>query len=138
MGILPRVVVDARMVGKHGHGIANYVIDLAYGLSELRGEGKLSYDLIFLVAGKGNRLVQLANFPPFTTDYGFLHPLENWEIPQILTRLRADLYHSPSFASLPFSPCPYIQTIHHLTHFRFGGLSTRLYYATLLKRFAGR
>lgn len=137
MGILPRVVVDARMVGPHGHGIASYVTDLAYGLAELRGQGRLTYDLVFLVAGKGHRQVQLANFPTFTADFGFLNPLENWEIPEILTRLRADLYHSPSFASLPFCPCPHIQTIHDLNHLKFGSLATRIYYRTLLRRFAG-
>jgi glycosyltransferase involved in cell wall biosynthesis len=136
MGVLPRVVVDARMLGEHGHGIANYVSDLAFGLAELRGSVKLPYDLIFLVAKKKNVATQLANFPTFETTYPFLHPLENWEIPETLTRLRADLYHSTSFSSLPFCPCPYIQTIHDLNHLTYGSIGKKLYYLFWLRRFA--
>ena len=136
MGVLPRVVVDARMLGERGHGIANYVSDLAYGMAELRGTVKLPYDLIFLVAKKKNVATQLANFPTFETNYSFLHPLENWEIPETLTRLRADLYHSTSFSSLPFCPCPYIQTIHDLNHLSYGSIGKKIYYRIWLRRFA--
>lgn len=136
MGYLPRVVVDARMVGGVGHGIAHYVIDLAYGLARLREQRKLGYDVIFLVDEKRNRQALLANFPTFAVHAPFLDPRENLEIPEVLTRLRADLFHTPSFSSPYFCPCPAIQTIHDLNHLHYGSLFHGIYYRLFLKRFA--
>lgn len=138
MGVLPRVVVDARMVGGVGHGIAHYVMDLALGLAELREAKKLTYDVVFLVHEKRRKQTNLGNFPTFHVNSPFLDMRENFEIAEVLTRLRADLYHSPSFSSPLFCPCPTIQTVHDLNHLHFGSLATKLYYHLLLKRFAQR
>lgn len=136
MGVLPRVVIDARMVGGVGHGIAHYVQDLALGLAKLRENRRLAYDVIFLVDENRRKQVSLANFGTFDVSAPFLDPRENLEIAETLTSLRADLYHSPSFSSPLFCPCPTVQTIHDLNHLHFGSIATKLYYHWMLKPFA--
>jgi glycosyltransferase involved in cell wall biosynthesis len=124
-----RVVIDARMIGPTLHGVARYVKLMALGLKEL----KLSYEPVFLV----NRGVWDAfGFETDSIDTDYLHPSELWKIPAALSRLKADLYHSPSLSSLVHAPCPWMMTLHDLNHLHFGSFSQKLYYHLILKRFA--
>jgi glycosyltransferase involved in cell wall biosynthesis len=119
-----RVIVDARMVGGVGHGIGNYVLDLAASL----GARPLPFELFFLVA-KGSDS-PLRAFPHHESGVKFLHPLEPWLLARDLEG--ADLFHSPSFMSLASYPCPHLQTVHDLNHLRFGNLLQKIYYRRLL------
>ena len=128
--VVSRVVIDARYVGDTLHGMARYTLLMAKGLSEL----KLSYTPVFLVqpgmAGK------FSGFETREVSTPFLNPRELVEIPRVLNEIRADLYHSPTFSSLAYCPCPSVVTIHDLNHLTYGGLKEKLYYLLLLKRFA--
>ena len=130
----PLIVVDARMVGESMHGFARYVTLMARGLSE---KSPLPYDLIFLVHSDKAK-AQLSGFETHHIRSPFLKPTEIVEIPFILQKLRADFYHSPTFSSLLFSPCPWIITVHDLCHLQWGGIKEKLYYQILLKPFARR
>ncbi len=127
----PHLVIDARMVGAIPHGIARYVTELSQGLSLLN----LNYEPIFLVRSEDYSKL----FYPFRTvvvSVPFLNPKEIFELPRILRNLQARLYHSPSFSSLWNCPCPSIVTIHDLNHLTFGSWTQKLYYQTVLRRFA--
>ena len=130
-----RLVIDARMVFPQTHGIGRYVKNLAIGLAEIEKERGLAYEPVFLVGHKHPGLLPNA-FEAIPVRAPFLNPSELIEIPSQLKRLGADLYHSPSFSSLAYSPCPWIATIHDLNHLKFGNMKQKIYYRLLLKRFA--
>lgn len=128
-----RIVVDARMVGPVGHGISQYVTGLAKGLL---GENRGDYELIYLVSEHLPRKEfpwnSVATYPMKAP---YLHLSELWEIPRALRTLEASLYHSPSFSSLLWSPCPWIVTVHDLNHLHYGSTLKKFYYRWILKRF---
>jgi glycosyltransferase involved in cell wall biosynthesis len=136
--VTPRVVIDARMVGPVPHGFSRYVTRMAEGMKLLIQKSPLPYEPVFLVGP------EILNGPssPFgffeTVRIGapFLNPLEMFEIPVVLKKLGASLYHSPTFSSLYRSPCPWVVTVHDLNHLSYGGFKERLYYERLLKPFA--
>ena len=127
--VKPRVVIDARMVGPTIHGIARYVTLLAHGLSGLKD---LPYEPVFLVAPG----MKMADFRVKETNVAFLSPGELWSIPRLLSELGASLYHSPSFSSLFYCPCPWVSTVHDLNHLSFGHIGNKIYYRALLRPFA--
>ena len=133
---IPRIVIDARMVDPQMHGFSRYVSLLIRGLAARHAASALAYAPVILTAPGQSRFAQ--GFEVHEISTPFLSHLELTEIPRQLRRLRADLYHSPTFSSLWSSPCPWILTIHDLNHLRFGGWKQRLYYRFVLKRFARR
>ncbi|MBL7714885.1 MAG: glycosyltransferase family 4 protein [Bdellovibrionales bacterium] len=143
---VPKVMIDARMVGPIPHGIARFVDSIALGLSQLQErQGQLSYLPVFMMehsqAKRREAEGGFHGFPVLGMGSPFLSPKEWWEISSRLRLGQADLYHSPSFASLPagFWPrCPWVLTIHDLNHRTFGGWKEKLYYSTLLRPFAER
>ncbi len=120
------------MIGPVGHGIAKYVQLLARGLRSLREQpGGLLYDLEFLVAPG----VRIEGMTCIETAIPFLDLREWIEIPRLLMKQKAALYHSPSFSSLPWSPCPWVVTVHDLNHLQYGGWLKKQYYGAILKKF---
>ncbi|NBQ54737.1 MAG: glycosyltransferase family 1 protein, partial [Proteobacteria bacterium] len=62
---------------------------------------------------------------------------EQIELPSLLRRLRADLFHSPSFVAPFYSPCKTIMTIHDLNHMVLPQFYTpfhQVYYSFFVKR----
>lgn len=125
---MKRIVIDARMVGPRGHGIGNYVTQLAEGLLAKRR----AYEALFLVAPDLPPDSPLKRFPHAVSETSFLHPREPLALGAELRKLAPDLYHSPSFSSLVRYPCPHVQTVHDLNHLQFGNLVQKAYYRTLL------
>jgi glycosyltransferase involved in cell wall biosynthesis len=124
----PRVIVDARMVGPTGHGIGNYVQDIA---AALRGQD-LPYELVFLIAPDCPADSVLREYEHAISRYRFLAPREILGLSSEIARLRPSLFHSPSFSSLWSYPCPVAFTVHDLNHLHFAGLFHRAYYRALL------
>jgi len=129
----PLVIIDARMVTNIGHGIGNYVEDLAQGLLALNEKEPFPYEILFLTNPELNSTSAIHNFSKQQNTISFLHPLESILLPQVLKRLKPSVFHSPSFSSLTYYPCPHILTIHDLNHLRFGSMSQKIYYKTLVK-----
>ena len=130
---LPRVVIDGRMVGAIPHGIARYVTTLAKGLAEQRS---LPFRPVFLAqAGMQDAF---AGFETHVVRTPFLDLKESLVLPLVLRRLKPALYHSTSFSSLAFCPCPYAVTIHDLNHLQYGGMVEKLYYEAMLKPFLAK
>lgn len=131
--IAPLIAIDARMIGPVPHGIARYVTDI---LHELRKRSSSLYEILVLISQQmiGNPIWKNFEVEPLRSP--FLSPTEWVEVPNILKKRNAALYYSPSFSSLPFCPCPHLVTLHDLNHLRFGNLPQKLYYQTLVSRFA--
>ncbi len=130
---LKKLLIDGRMVGKVGHGIAHYTRSLVHVLSERGSE--LGIEPLVLVSPQAPS----AAFGAVKTVRAltpFLSPREVWELPQIVRASGASLYHSPSFASLGFHRVPWVQTVHDLIHLTYGSLAQKLYYQLLLSRSA--
>jgi len=136
---MKKVVIDGRMVTPIPHGFARYVARLAEGLRQVLASQRAVvaplYEPIFLVNHQ-TAPGAFGDFKTVTIKSEFLNPKELFEIPKYLYALGADLYHSPTFSSLLFSPCPWLLTIHDLNHLQFGDVQERLYYRWILKRFA--
>ncbi|OFZ00355.1 MAG: hypothetical protein A2Z97_16655, partial [Bdellovibrionales bacterium GWB1_52_6] len=133
---IKKIVIDGRMVTRVPHGFARYVWRLADGLRLVRAESRgLPYEPVFLV----NATTDLKAFETFRmleVSSDFLNFKELVEIPKILNAERAAAYHSPTFSSLLWAPCPSLVTVHDLNHRTYGGFKERLYYSRILKRFA--
>ncbi|MBC7691590.1 MAG: glycosyltransferase family 4 protein [Methylotenera sp.] len=131
--VKPKVVIDGRMVSETLHGMARYVVLMAQGLAR---QGELKFEPVFLI--QPGMSSKFSGFKTIETGSVFLQPGETLEIPKILKESGAALYHSPTFSSLAFAPCPWIITIHDLNHLTFGGMKEKLYYKFLLRPFARR
>jgi glycosyltransferase involved in cell wall biosynthesis len=132
---LPKVIIDARMVGPIPHGISRYVCYLAQALAALNQKQALLYQPIFLINSKYPES-HFYSFETVRVESPFLHYGELFEIPKKLRAIKADLYHSPSFSSLWRAPCPALITVHDLNHLHFGSLMQKVYYHTLLRKFS--
>lgn len=130
-----KVFIDARMVTPVRHGFGRYVSMMARGLAAVQESQELKYDPVFLI-NPSSEVSELKVFPVCEIKSSFLNPSEMVEIPRVLKATSATLYHSPTFSSLWYSPCPWLVTIHDLNHLTFGGVGHRAYYQVLLKRFA--
>ncbi len=133
MKVLPQVMIDARMVGPIPHGIARYVTLLAEGL----GGRELSYEPVFLVDPRLWTQPDFAGFRTIPVQAPFLDvPREWWQVRAALRG--AALFHSPSFASFPLCPVPWVVTVHDLNHLQYGSWAKKFYYRTFLKTFIRR
>jgi glycosyltransferase involved in cell wall biosynthesis len=129
-----KVLIDARMVGPVGHGIARYVELIVQGLAEIQAEAPLPYEPVFITSGG----FELKDFRSVGIAAPFLSLAEIAELPRLLRREDAALYHSPSFASLVAAPCPWLVTVHDLIHLTYGSWIDRAYYRLLLRPFVRR
>lgn len=135
-----RILIDARMVGPVLHGIARYVSLMARGLAGVRQQKSgLPYEPIFIVTPEYKKEHgDFHGFQAVECDAGFLSVKENLSLPRLLRASKAHLYHSPSFSSLLYCPCPSIATVHDLIHLYFGRLRDVVYYRYFLRPFAVR
>jgi len=110
-----RIAIDARMIRAGSmHGIARYVYQLLNGLKEI---GKSH--TFFVLINAGSPLEELEwpdHIQLITLRSGWISIREQREIPRILKKVNADLFHAPSFVAPIFVPCRMIMTIHDLNH----------------------
>lgn len=112
----PVIVLDARTATDHFPGIGRYVANLARamipllgrdeGLILLRDPAQPSHWDLSTLAGEKLQVVDVP-LSPFTLR-------QQWAVPRLLRRLKADLYHSPYYL-MPYRPgCPTLLTVHDL------------------------
>lgn len=126
----PQVVIDTRMIGPIGHGIAEYVRDLVMSLLEFP---ERSFDLHLFIGSEMRAEDPLRGLPHVQVKAPFLSPMEMIEVPKKLMALQADLFLSPSFAAFPLNPVPTIYTVHDLCHLHFGSRLHKTYYRWILR-----
>lgn len=110
-----KIAIDARMIRPGSmHGIARYVYQLLEGLAKLDVDHEF-----FVLVNEGTPLAE-ADWPDQIT---LVYLKSNWislreqsEIPKVLKRVGAELFHAPSFVAPMFVPCKMIMTIHDLNH----------------------
>jgi glycosyltransferase involved in cell wall biosynthesis len=110
-----RIAIDARMIRQgQMHGIARYVDQL---LRHIRVHDR-GHEY-FILAAPGTPLWEDSwpthmNLIP--TRAKWISVSEQWLVPQLLRRMKADLFHAPSYVAPLFCPCRLVMTIHDLNH----------------------
>ncbi|NRA67493.1 MAG: glycosyltransferase family 4 protein [Pseudobacteriovorax sp.] len=130
-----RIAIDARMIRSGSmHGIARYVYQLLNGLAHLKRDHQY-----FVLVNEASPLYEL-NWPSHITmvemKSNWISLLEQKEIPSILKKVKADLFHAPSFVAPMFVPCKMIMTIHDLNHMvlpQFYTLFHQFYYQIIVR-----
>ncbi len=143
------LVIDARMIGPVGHGIAKYLEELVdqFGQESLFWKRLLGLvgastwnevRLLFVIRPECPIDSPVRRFSTIELDVSCYHPQSWISIPNVLRKHRADLFFNPTFASYPALPCPFVQTVHDLNHVHFGTIAQKLYYQTLLRHSINR
>jgi glycosyltransferase involved in cell wall biosynthesis len=110
-----RIAIDARKL--HDFGIGTYVRNLLRELARRDDD-----DAYVLLARPGDEAFVRGLGPRFTAVIeraGNYSIAEQFSVPVTLTRARAQLFHAPHYVVSPFTPCPYVVTIHDCIHLRF-------------------
>ena len=106
-----KICLDLRTASTGKHGIARYGVELARALQALGTSHRL-----MLLTRKGGELAGVRQagtfFSPCSARPYSLE--EQWFVPLAVARLRADLYHCPTYACPLFVPSPTLLTIHDL------------------------
>ncbi|RYZ76727.1 MAG: glycosyltransferase family 1 protein [Proteobacteria bacterium] len=131
-----RIAIDARMIRQGSmHGIARYVYQLLQGLRV--GSSRHDY---YVLVNKGSPL-ETMEWPSFVhlvnANSPWISLREQRELPQILKKLKVDLFHAPSFVAPIFVPCAMVMTIHDLNHMvlpQFYTLFHQMYYQVVVQR----
>jgi glycosyltransferase involved in cell wall biosynthesis len=108
--------LDARTATDHFPGIGRYVVNLARAMAPQLGPGERLFLLrdparpspwdLTALAGEQVRVVDLP-CSPFALR-------QQWAVPRLLARLRADLYHSPYYLMPYWLGLPTVLTVHDL------------------------
>ncbi|SME88225.1 glycosyltransferase family 4 protein [Pseudobacteriovorax antillogorgiicola] len=130
-----RIAIDARMIRPGSmHGIARYVYQLLKGLVTIGRDHRF-----FVLVNRGSPLEQVTwpeHIRLLTLKSQWISLREQKEIPLALNRVRAELFHAPSFVAPMFVPCKMIMTIHDLNHMvlpQFYTLFHQFYYQVIVR-----
>lgn len=113
---MAKIVIDCRM--PENCGIYRYTINL---INEL------------LKIDKENRYIVLT---PTNTNIPWRSVQEQWQLPKLLKKMKADIFHSTSYISLRNCPCQQVITLHDVFPFKYlklWGLGHRAYYNLIVK-----
>jgi glycosyltransferase involved in cell wall biosynthesis len=128
---LPRVMIDARMVGETVSGVGRYVVLIAKGLAEQK---RLSFEPVFLCReGFDHRFSGFETVLVRTPYHDFK---ESLMLPAVLWKNKASLFHSTGTAHVMGAPCPWVVTIHDLVEQHYGNPIEKIYQLSILKLFA--
>jgi glycosyltransferase involved in cell wall biosynthesis len=123
---------DGRMLSGRMTGISRHLINLLDGLNQVAPQNKYTVVLHDKSAFEffGDKV------DVYWADSPFLSPMEILEIPSIISELKPNIFHNPSFSPIiPKRDIPYLITIHDLiniTHSR--NQFKKLYYKLAIKR----
>jgi glycosyltransferase involved in cell wall biosynthesis len=131
-----RIAIDARMIRQGSmHGIARYVFQLLRGL-----RSRSTVHQFFVFINRGSPLESYDWPEPITlvtAHSQWISIGEQRELPELLSSLRIDLFHAPSFVAPIFVPCAMVMTIHDLNHMvlpQFYTLFHQMYYHIVVRR----
>ncbi len=106
------ILIDARLYGLQHRGIGRYIMELVHGLATDPGIHHYS-----LLVQEGDQSL-FTNIGSFFNTYPVQARIysikEQWEIPNLINRLKPDLVHFPHFSAPFFCPRPFVITIHDL------------------------
>ncbi|MBP2032216.1 glycosyltransferase involved in cell wall biosynthesis [Clostridium algifaecis] len=112
------VIIDARMVDRHLHGIARYTYEIIKNMSF---EDKVHMMLLVNNLNLSKEIFgQFNNIEFIKMKSKFLSLSEQIELPLVVNKYNGkSIFHSPSFVASPFIKTKMIMTIHDLNHLRF-------------------
>lgn len=122
------LLIDARMIESVGHGIAQYVTDLADSMSGHWGD----WQPVFLISDQCPSNHRIRSYETVASEVPFLSKAEPWRLSKEIKKLSPQAFLSPSFSSLWKYPCPHWIICHDLNHLQFGNFLQRQYYRWLL------
>ncbi len=130
-----KIAIDARMIRPGSmHGIARYVFHLLNGLKKIGSLHKF-----YVLINEGSPLEEIkwpAYIELIRLQSQWISVGEQREIPAVLKRVSADLFHAPSFVAPIYVPCKLIMTIHDLNHMvlpQFYTLFHQFYYHIIVR-----
>ncbi|MEY4064858.1 MAG: hypothetical protein RIR26_1066 [Pseudomonadota bacterium] len=130
------IVIDARVVvANQSHGIARYTDEFIRNLKSI--QSPFRYTLLVTANSPFLQQVWPENFSLRILKSSWISWLGQLEIVWHLSRLKADLFHSPSFIVPFLSSVPLVTTIHDLNHVVLSenySIFHRFYYSALLAR----
>ena len=114
-----RIAIDARMISPGSmHGIARYVFELLRCLKTTVSNPECGDEYFILVNPQSP--LESIEWPKHMrlvhVNGSWISLKQQWELPRVLTALKADLFHAPSFMAPLASPCRMVMTIHDLNH----------------------
>lgn len=126
------IMFDGRMLSGRMTGVSRHLINLIDGLNQVAPQNKYTVVLHDKSAFEffGDKVdVYWAKSP-------FLSPMEIIEIPSIISKLKPDIFHNPSFSPIvPRREIPYLITIHDLINITHNDhYFKKLYYKLAVKR----
>lgn len=132
------VIIDARMVDEHLHGIARYTYELIRN-----NNGEVQYHLLVNDIELAKKIFNgIKNIDFIEMKSKFLSLKEQIELPKIVNSFKGDaIFHSPSFVASPFIKKKMIMTIHDLNHIRYPEFYTpfhKYYYKYIVKTSANK
>jgi glycosyltransferase involved in cell wall biosynthesis len=110
-----RIAIDARKL--HDYGIGTYVRNLLQALARQTDDAE--YVLLCQPADLEFAATLGPRFTSVRVDAGNYSVSEQIAVPTALARVRANLFHAPHYVVSPFTPCPFVVTIHDCIHLRF-------------------
>ncbi len=116
------------MIESVGHGIAQYVADLADSMHGHWG----NWNPVFLLSENCPKNHSIRSYPHEFSKIPFLSKMEPFSLPREIRKLSPQAFLSPSFSSLWRYPCDHWMICHDLNHLQFGNFLQRQYYKRLL------
>jgi glycosyltransferase involved in cell wall biosynthesis len=110
-----RIAIDARKV--HDYGIGTYVRNILRELA--RADGGHTYVLLCREGDAESLRAESPRFETVVERAGNYSVRELVTVPLDLRRARVDVFHAPHYVVSPFTPKPYVVTIHDCIHLRF-------------------
>jgi glycosyltransferase involved in cell wall biosynthesis len=125
-----KIAFDLRRIGNPG--IGRYMKCLAESITAQAPE----HEYLLILPPHGEHLVHAPNAQKLCTGLKYYSVREQFELPQILSRHKVDLLHSPHFLLPLVRPCRAVATIHDVIYMAcpedLPSLAGRLYYRAMM------
>ncbi|MDD9951916.1 MAG: glycosyltransferase family 1 protein [Zetaproteobacteria bacterium] len=136
-----KLVVDARMITrKNTHGIARYTLEWLKYLAQ-NPSPYLVPVMLTAPDFPQEQFTCSTAIAQVQTSIPWISLQEQLLLPLLLKKIGCQLFHSPSFMSLMWTPCPLVMTIHDLNHVHLPhhyGMAQKWYYRLLVARAISR
>ncbi|HSK45740.1 MAG TPA: glycosyltransferase family 1 protein [Candidatus Binatia bacterium] len=125
-----KIAFDLRRIGNPG--IGRYMKCLTESIVAQAPE----HEYLLILPPQSEHLVHAPNAQKLCTSLKYYSVREQFELPQILSRHKVDLFHSPHFLLPLIRPCPAVATIHDVIYMAcredLPSLAGRLYYRSMM------
>lgn len=132
------IIIDARMVDEHLHGIGRYTYELIKGISS---RDEFNVKLVVNDIELSKEIFKNCKVSFIKVKSKFLSLTEVIELPLKLNKYKGYIYHTPSFSCSPFINLESYITIHDLNHLALPQYYSKLhtlYYKLIVKPFANK